>query len=110
MVLIETYFADYYLDVVDYRESIYYTSFTYRRDMCIDPHAMFFFVDDEADILYFGTPVNSLKFTLYKIDVTNEEEPIKVYKEFDTNGETRIFLYENTWYLPQSDNLITSEF
>ena len=108
--IIETYFADYYLDVVDYKESIYYTSFTYRRDMCIDPHAMFFFVDDEADILYFGAPVNSLKFTLYKIDVKDEEEPIKVYKEFDTNGETRIFLYENTWYLPQSTYLITDTF
>lgn len=78
----------------------------YPSFSAINPHAMFFYI--KGDILYFGAPYSKSKYVLYKIDV-KAENVIEKYQEFTTNTETRLFLYEGKYYLPQEDKLISLE-
>lgn len=76
-------------------------------DYAADPHAMFFYQD--GNYFYIGAQINPSKYSIFIVDI-NSSEVVKEYRSFNTNTETRAFLYLGKFYLPQTDCLIIEYF
>lgn len=76
-------------------------------DYAVNPHAMFFYLDNEY--FYIGAPMNGTLYKIFIVDV-NSSTVIEEYKSIETEGETRLFLYQGKVYLPQKDKLIIEDF
>lgn len=63
--------------------------------------ALFFYQDEQY--LYMGAKIYHNKYLIFKIDVTNEQYPVTIYKDFeisyDKNRGARVFLIHGTIYL-----------
>ena len=72
---------------------------------------MFYIEDDD---IYFGTPVNDNIYTIFKIDL-KEEQPISVYKEYKYNNNSdsnylRCFLVDSKLYYVGDGNIHIDNF
>lgn len=69
------------------------------------------FIYNDNDYLYIGGSVGKGKYTVFKIDVTQEEHVVSVYKEYSVNieNDTRSFLIDDKLYVVQHGSLIIDD-
>jgi uncharacterized secreted protein with C-terminal beta-propeller domain len=69
------------------------------------------FIYNDNDYLYIGGSVGEGKYTVFKIDVTQEEHVVSVYKEYSVNieNDTRSFLIDGKLYVVQHGSLIIDD-
>jgi hypothetical protein len=70
------------------------------------------FIYNDGTYLYIGGYVGSNQFTIFKVDVTQKERVIDIYKEYkniNCNWNTRGLLINSKFYVVEFDRLIIDD-
>lgn len=97
-----------YIDLFD-KNTDYYIVEQLSDEMAENHKSLFIYNDNQY--LYIGGNVGINQYTIFKIDVTQEERVISVHKEYkiDTYSSTRAFLIEGKLYIVKKDSLIIDD-
>lgn len=88
-------------------ESNYYRVDNLNTSFLSNPRALFIYTDNNC--LYLGMMVGYETYTVFKIDVENENEVVSVYKEYEVFADatdTRGFLVNGIFYIPKYNGIL----